>query len=114
MHVYGASTTDNSNASKPPKQLTVSADTMSENLLNKVIPVYPDEAKKARIQGIVVLDAMIGKDGKVENLRVVSGPNQLQQSALDAVRQWTYRPYLLNGDPIEVKTTVNVAYSLAK
>ena len=87
---------------------------MAENLLNKVVPVYPPEAKKARIQGTVVLDAVIGKDGKVENLRVVSGPSQLQQSSLDAVRQWTYKPYLLNGDPIEVKTTVNVVYSLGK
>src|ERR1700722_8799656 len=112
MHVYAASTSDNSNASKPPKQLSVSADVMAGNLLNKVIPVYPPEAKKARIQGTVVLDAVIGKDGNVENLRVVSGPNLLQQSALDAVRFWTYKPFLLNGDPIEVKTTVNVNYEL--
>jgi TonB family protein len=112
MHVYAASTSDNSNASKPPKQLSVSADVMAGNLLNKVVPVYPPEAKKARVQGTVVLDAMIGKDGNVENLRVVSGPNLLQQSALDAVRFWTYKPFLLNGDPIEVKTTVNVNYEL--
>ena len=114
MHVNAASTSDNSNASKPPKQLSVSTDVMAGNLLNKVLPVYPAEAKKAKIQGTVVLDAVIGKDGKVENLRVLSGPNQLQRSALDAVRQWTYKPYLLNGDPIEVKTTVNVVYSLGK
>ena len=112
MHVNAASSSDNSNASKPPKQLSVSADVMAENLLNKVVPLYPEEAKKARIQGTVVLDAVIGKDGNVENLRVVSGPNQLQRSALDAVRQWTYKPYLLNGDPIQVKTTVNVNYEL--
>jgi protein TonB len=82
--------------------------------VNKVLPVYPADAKKARIQGTVVLQAVVGKDGNVENLRVLSGPSQLQQSALDAVRQWTYKPYLLNGDPIEVKTTVNVNYSLGK
>jgi TonB family protein len=114
MHVNTASTSDNSNASKPPKQLSVSADVMAGNLLNKVVPVYPAEAKKARIQGTVVLSAVIGKDGNVENLRVLSGPSQLQQTALDAVRQWTYKPYLLNGDPIEVKTIVNVLYSLGK
>ncbi len=114
MHVDAGSTIDNNNASKPPKQLSVSADVMAENLLNKVVPVYPPEAKKARIQGTVVLDAVIGKDGKVENLRVVSGPSQLQESSIDAVRQWTYKPYLLNGDPIEVETTVNVVYLLGK
>ena len=85
---------------------------MAGNLLTKVLPEYPAEAKKARIQGTVVLSALIGKDGNIQSLRVLSGPNQLQQSSLDAVRQWTYKPYLLNGDPIEVKTTVNVVFSL--
>jgi TonB family protein len=112
MHVDAVSAGDDSNASKPPKQLSVSADVMAGNLLNKVVPVYPAAAKKARIQGTVVLSAVIGKDGNVENLQVLSGPNELQQSSLDAVRQWTYKPYLLNGDPIEVKTTVNVVYAL--
>jgi TonB family protein len=112
VHSDAGSTSDNSNASKPPRQLSVSADVMAGNLLNKVIPVYPAEAKKAKIQGTVVLSAVIGKNGSVENLRVLSGPNELQRSSLDAVRQWTYKPYLLNGDPIEVKTTVNVVYSL--
>ena len=112
MHVDAASSTDNNNVSKPPRQLSVSADVMAGNLLNKVVPVYPAAAKKARIQGIVTLSAVVGKDGIVENLQVLSGPNELQQSALDAVRQWTYKPFLLNGDPIEVKTTVNVAFQL--
>ena len=85
---------------------------MAQNILTKAVPVYPPAAKKARIQGTVVLDAVIGKDGNVENLRVLSGPQELQQSSLDAVRQWTYKPYLLNGDPVEVKTTVNVVYTL--
>ena len=85
---------------------------MQHNILTKAIPVYPPAAKKARIQGKVVLDAVIGTDGTVENLRVISGPQELQQSALDAVRQWTYKPYLLNGDPVEVETTVNIIYNL--
>ena len=112
MHVDAASTSDNSSASKRPTQLSVSADVMAGNLVNKVLPVYPADARKARIQGTVVLQAVVGKDGNVENLRVISGPSQLQQSALDAVRFWTYKPFLLNGDPIEVKTTVNVNFSL--
>lgn len=86
--------------------------TMAAQILSKVTPVYPPEAKTARIQGKVVLAAVVGKTGHVENLKVVSGPNELQQSALDAVRQWTYKPFLLNGEPIEVKTTISVIYTL--
>lgn len=86
----------------------------ASHVKSKVMPVYPPEAKKARIQGKVVLDAIIGKTGDVEHLSVVSGPKELQQSALDAVRQWTYDPFLLNGEPVEVKTTINITYSLQK
>ena len=113
MHANAASGGSDSNANKAPKQLSVSADEMQQNILTKAVPVYPPAAKKARIQGKVTLDAVIGTDGHVENLRVLSGPQELQQSSLDAVRQWTYKPYLLNGDPIEVETTVNVVYMLA-
>jgi bla regulator protein blaR1 len=112
MHANAASGGSDSHATKAPKQLTVSQEEMQGNLLTKAVPVYPPAAKKARIQGKVVLDAVIGTDGHVENLRVLSGPPELQQSALDAVRQWTYKPYLLNGDPIEVETTVNIIYML--
>jgi TonB family protein len=112
MHANAASGGSDSNASKPHKQLTVSADEMQQNILTKAVPVYPPAAKKARIQGKVVLDAVIGTDGNIESLRVISGPQELQQSALDAVRQWTYKPYLLNGDPVEVETTVNIIYNL--
>lgn len=66
----------------------------------------------ARIQGTVVLQIVIGRDGNIQNARVISGPQELQQSALDAVRQWKYKPYLRNGDPIEVLSTVNIIYSL--
>jgi TonB family protein len=112
MHANAASGGSDSNAAKTPKQVTVSSEKMSHNLLNKVVPVYPPAAKKAKIQGKVELDAVIGTDGNVENLRVISGPQELQQSALDAVRQWTYKPYLLNGDPVEVETTISIIYNL--
>jgi TonB family protein len=112
MHVNGVSTGDSSSASKAPKQITVSSKVMSGNLLTKAVPVYPPAAKKAKIQGTVVLSVVIGDDGNVKNIQVVSGPNELQQASIDAVRQWTYKPYLLNGDPVEVKTTVNIIYSL--
>lgn len=98
---------------KAKSRQTVPASEMAKYIIYKVPPVYPQEAKEERIQGKVVLNAIIGKDGAVENLVVVSGPNELQQSALDAVRQWKYKPFLVNGDPTEVKTTINVIYALA-
>jgi len=100
--------------SATPKPHAISAEKMQEHVRTKVPPQYPADAKKAGIQGKVVLDAIIGKTGHVENLKVLSGPSQLQQSALDAVRQWTYEPVILNGEPVEVETTINVTYTLAK
>jgi TonB family protein len=84
---------------------------MAGEIVTKVAPVYPPEAKAARIQGTVVLHAIIGKDGKIESLHVLSGPPELTQSAMDAVSQWVYKPYLLNGEPTEVDTTITVTYS---
>ncbi|HXR38622.1 MAG TPA: energy transducer TonB [Terracidiphilus sp.] len=83
-------------------------------LLRKVIPQYPQLARAMRKEGTVVLAATIAKDGTIVNLRVVSGPAVLQQAALEAVSQWRYRPYLLNGDPVEVETTVNVIFTLGQ
>jgi protein TonB len=82
------------------------------NLLNKMTPLYPEIARRARIQGVVILQAVISKQGTIENLRVVSGHPMLTQSALDAVRQWRYRPYLLNGEPVEVETQITVNFNL--
>jgi TonB family protein len=111
--VDAAVSVDSGGSQKAPPT-TVPPKEMQTYLLTKVPPTYPIEAKKARIQGKVVLEAVIGKTGAVENLKAVSGPNELQQSALDAVRQWTYRPFLWNGEPIEVKTTITVIYTLKK
>lgn len=81
-------------------------------LIHKVIPDYPPIPKTIHLEGTVVLQATISKGGAIENLRVVSGPALLQQAALDAVKQWQYKPYLLNGEPVEVETTVNVEFRL--
>jgi len=81
-------------------------------LINKVEPVYPPLARNARVQGQVVLTAIISKDGTIQDLRVLSGHPLLVQAALDAVRQWRYKPYLLNGEPVEVETTVTVNFTL--
>jgi TonB family protein len=87
---------------------------MAGNIISKVNPVYPPDAKKAHIQGKVLLNAVIGKEGHVEHLEVVSGPKELQSPSLDAVRQWVYKPYLVDGNPVEVETTISVIYSLQK
>jgi TonB family protein len=98
----------------PPmrKIVQISADVMRGAIISKTVPEYPPIAKAAHVSGTVVLEAVIGKDGKIENLHAISGPAMLHQAALDAVRQWVYRPYLLNDEPVEVKTTVNVTFSL--
>jgi TonB family protein len=80
---------------------------------SKVSPKYPDEAKKARIQGTVVLDATISKKGDVENLQITSGHPILVPAAIDAVKQWKYKPFLLNGKPVEVQTQIEVKFTLA-
>lgn len=96
---------------KPRK---VPADVMAGNTLTKVTPVYPVSAKEAKLQGQVVLHAIIDENGKVEQLAVVSSPDSaLSKSSIEAVRQWTYKPYLLNGKPTAVDTTINVNFTLA-
>lgn len=114
VHIDALAAGDESHTAAPNKPVNVRSDIIAGNIVSKVNPVYPADAKKARIQGTVALDAVIGKTGDVEQLKVASGPRLLQQSALDAVRQWKYKPFLLNGDPVDVKTTINVIYSLKK
>lgn len=103
-----------SQPSQPSGPIAVSARIMQGQRIGGPNPVYPPDAKKARIQGKVLLNIVIGKDGTVKDLTVVSGPAALQDSSQDAVRQWTYKPFLLNGEPVEVTTTVTVTYSLKK
>ncbi len=83
-------------------------------LLEKTVPRYPAIAVATRTEGTVVLAATISKAGAIENLRVVSGPAMLKEAALDAVRTWRYKPYLLDGQPIEVETTVDVVFTLER
>lgn len=92
----------------------VDGNVQSGRLVNKVQPVYPALARQGRIEGVVRLQAIIGKDGSIEQLEVISGHPLLQQAALDAVRQWVYQPTLLEGKPVEVDTTIDVAFQLGK
>ena len=99
---------------KTQKRVTVGGNVQAARLVNKVQPLYPPLARQTRISGTVKLHAIIGKDGAVQQLQVVSGHPLLVQSALDAVRQWRYQPTLLNGDPVEVDTEIDVIFSLAQ
>jgi protein TonB len=96
-----------------PQRIKVSSGVSTGLLIHKTLPLYPPLAKQARIQGAVVLQAVIGKDGSIENLHAVSGHPMLIQSAIDAVRQWKYKPYMLNGEAVEVDTQVTVNFTLA-
>jgi periplasmic protein TonB len=96
----------------PAKPLPISSGVMAGNLLSRTLPQYPAIPRTAHIQGIVVLQATISKAGLIENLRVISGPPMLREAAIDAVQTWRYKPYLLNGDPVEVETTINVVFNL--
>jgi protein TonB len=81
-------------------------------LMYQMRPQYPRLAVQARIQGTVVLQAVIGKDGTVQDLRLISGHPLLAPAAIEAVKQWRYRPYLLNNEPVEVDTQINVNFTL--
>lgn len=81
-------------------------------LVHEVKPVYPPLARQARIQGTVMLQALIGKDGRIENLQLISGHPMLSPAAIEAVRHWRYRPYTLNGEPVEVETAITVNFVL--
>jgi TonB family protein len=90
----------------------VSAAVLDGQILTRVDPVYPPSARAAGVSGAVVLHAIIGADGTMQQLSVVSGPEMLKGAAIEAVRQWTYKPFLLNGDPVAVDTTITVTFSL--
>jgi protein TonB len=87
---------------------------MEGNLIRRVQPDYPNLARLTRVQGPVVLHAVISRTGTIANLQAISGHPLLVQAALDAVRQWRYRPYLLNGEPVEVDTEITVNFVLAR
>ena len=96
-----------------PQRVRVSAGVTSGLKVKDVKPVYPPLARQARIQGQVVLHAQISKDGVIEGLTLVSGHPMLAPAAIDAVKQWRYKPYLLNGEPVEVDTEVMVNFTLS-
>jgi protein TonB len=96
-----------------PQRVRVSSGVSTGLLIRKVQPNYPQLAKQARIQGVVILQAEISKDGTIQNLQLVSGHPMLAPAAIEAVKQWRYKPYLLNGEPVAVETQVQVNFSLS-
>jgi periplasmic protein TonB len=96
----------------PQKPVSLSEGVTTGLLLSKTVPAYPAIAKMAGVSGTVLLDATISTTGTIENLRVIGGPPMLRQAAIDAVKTWRYRPYLLNRQPVEVETTVQIVFTL--
>jgi protein TonB len=96
-----------------PTRVRVSQGVTQGLLIRKVQPTYPPLARQARIQGQVLLQAEISKDGTIQNLRLISGHPMLTSAAIEAVKQWRYKPYILNGEPVEVETQITVNFTLS-
>jgi periplasmic protein TonB len=96
-----------------PQRIRVSQGVTQGMIIRKIQPAYPPLARQARIQGPVVLQAEIGKDGSIQNLRLISGHPMLAPAAIEAIKQWKYKPYILNGEPVEVETTITFNFTLS-
>ena len=114
LHSMGSAPVLAKTPAPAPKRIRVPARIAEANLVYDVAPKYPPEAGRARIEGTVVLLAVIGKDGTVEDVRVKSGLSLLAQAAIEAVKQWRYRPYLLNGEPVEVDSQITINFTLSR
>ena len=93
-------------------RIKVGGNVQGAKIVKKIPPVYPQLAKSARVSGVVHLAAIIAKDGTIQELQYVSGPALLMRAAMDAVHEWRYHPTMLNGEPVEVDTTIDVVFSL--
>jgi protein TonB len=97
----------------PVKRMRIASRVAEANLIHDVPPQYPAEAGRARIEGTVVLMALIGTDGSVKDVRVESGLPILAQAAIDAVKQWRYKPYMIGGEPVEVDSRITINFTLS-
>jgi protein TonB len=105
---------DSAKDSNPPVRVEVKGDVQAARLLKRVSPSYPEEARREGLEGTVRLHAIIGSDGAVQQVRVIRGYCSLSEVSLPAVKQWHYSPTLLNGEPVEVDTTIDVIFSLRR
>jgi len=110
--ITGAIPLTAADAPPPPPKIRVGGNVQQANIVSRPVPVYPPDAKRDRIQGTVTLEVEIAEDGTVRDITSAQGPQELIQSAVDAVKQWVYKPTLLNGQPVAVVTTVDVRYTL--
>jgi protein TonB len=108
----GAAPPELARKSSENRPLKLSEPVVAAQLVSRIEPRYPPLARQLRLSGTVVLHAIIGRDGNINGLQVVSGSPYFVQAALDAVRQWRYRPTLLDGEPVEVETTITVIFNL--
>jgi protein TonB len=99
---------------KPSGPIAVSSGVQAARLIKQVVPLYPALARAARVSGTVRLQGVIAKDGSIKNLQLISGHPLLAQAALDAVRQWVYKPTLLNGEAVEVIAPIDVIFTLSQ
>ncbi len=97
-----------------PRSVHIAAGIIQGHLIHQVAPVYPAEARRDEIQGVVVLQVVINKEGRIDDVKYISGPKQLVQSAIGAVQQWRYQPYTLNGEPVSIETLVHVNFTLRR
>jgi protein TonB len=96
----------------PPQRIKIGGAVIAASITHKTQPVYPQLAKSARVQGVVHLAAIISKDGTIQELHSLGGPALLIQAAMDAVKTWVYKPTMLNGEPVQVETTIDVNFTL--
>jgi len=97
----------------PPKRVRVSGSITQKMIVSKVSPTYPKDARKKRIQGPVHMLLLISPAGDVENIKLIDGDQQLGEAAMDAIKQWKFKPYVLNGTPVEVETTITFNFTLS-
>lgn len=112
FRVLGTSTPSAVKPAQPNGPLHVSSGVATGQLLSPIQPVYPAIARQVRIQGTVIVQAVISKEGRIEGLRVISGPPMLQGAAVDAIQRARYRPFMLNGEPVAVETTIHIVFTL--
>ena len=108
----GSKTNSQATGTQPPV-VRIGGNIMQTRILHMVMPVYPTIAREVHESGTVVLHAIIGEDGSVKQLQYISGPSLLKKAAMDAVQQWKYKPYMLNGQPVSVDTTISVVFNLS-
>jgi protein TonB len=97
----------------PPKRVRVSMGVLQKTIVSRVYPTYPKDAKKKRIQGPVHMTLLISTTGDVESIKLIDGDQQLGEAAMDAIKQWKFKPYVLNGTPVEVETTFTFNFTLS-